>query len=398
MNNQFNFEAEQFEYATPGEALETMYPEQEAWEIGAPDAYEYESGGTAPPAPPPPLSGAALARALTANRTLARQIGWGCLQGGQAQPIPELLAFLGLPATATEEDVARAVAQWQETQMRRRGDGQLGSATWDRMLRATPPVIPAVRFKRLTQYVNFGGRRLGILEKIAPYQSFTNAGTGGAFLQLGFRVTDADTLRRSGFDHFNWIQRITTNRQLTGTSIIRKYGRYIDPQSPSIRDNHPYYWNVPTEGAAQFRVNCFTNRQPTRAPAPPCNPASARADAIPLCYDLIFQDYPRRSLHDADSLVADPGHRVYWNAEVALVGVLPPKSGVTRNVILNTAFWGFDLVMERGVRGVHLNALQPGPVGGSSEMRKALSYAIKGGLFPKHCFVGGGFSRAATCT
>jgi hypothetical protein len=115
---------------------------------------------------------------------------------------------------------------------------------------------------------------------------------------------------------------------------------------------------------------------------------------------LIFQDYPRRPLNDAPSPGAtDPGRRVYWNAELALVGTLPPRSGSTtvRNVVLNTVFWGYDLVVEGGVRGVRLNALRPGRVGGSNEFRQALSDAMRAGNFHNHCFVGGGYSRQARC-
>ncbi len=190
MNSPFTFEAEQFDYGAPGEVLETLNPEQESWELGAPDAFEYpgyeqEAGGTAP-APGPALAGVALTRAVNTNRILARRVGWGCVVGGTARPIPEVLAFLGLAAGASEEDVARAVARWQQTNMRQRGDGQLGPSVWSRMLRATPPVITLPTFKRAAWDVYHGGSKLGLLEKTAPYQSFTQRGAGGAFLQLVF--------------------------------------------------------------------------------------------------------------------------------------------------------------------------------------------------------------------
>lgn len=416
MNSPFTFEAEQFDYGAPGEVLETLNPEQESWELGAPDAFEYpgyeqEAGGTTP-APGPALAGVALTRAVNTNRILARRVGWGCVVGGTARPIPEVLAFLGLAAGASEEDVARAVARWQQTNMRQRSDGQLGPSVWSRMLRATPPVITLPAFKRAAWDVYHGGSKLGLLEKTAPYQSFTHGGAGGAFLQLGFRVTDMAAVRRAGFVHatgtpragepnFSWIQRIMTNRQLTGAGLIRRHGRYIDPQDPSIRDAHPYYWNVPGEGAAGLRIGCFINRQPTRDSADPgCDAGIARADALPYCYDLIFQDYPRRPLNDAPTPGgADPGRRVYWNAELALVGILPPRTGSTtvRNVVLNTVYWGFDLVVAGGARGVRLNALRPGRAGGSNEFRQALNDAIRAGNFANHCFAGGGFSRQARC-
>jgi hypothetical protein len=311
--------------------------------------------------------------------------------GGQVRPIPELLTFLGLAAGATEEDVARAVAQWQQTQLRQRGDGQLGAGTWAQMLRRTPPVIPPVRFKKAAWPVTFNGRRLGILEKTAPYEVVNAGGLGGASIQLGFRVTDMDAVRRAGFvdggeDNFRWIQRIITNRQLTDTGIIRRHGRYVDPQS-GTRDAHPYYWDNPGQGDARFRIGRFINRQAFS----PTTPNSSR-----LCYDLIFEDVPKRDLSEAA-----PGRRVYWNAEVALVGVRPPRTGsaVVRNVILNTVFWGFDLVIEGGTPGVRLNAISGGPRGGTVQFKRALSEAMQTTPpnFPNHCFVGGGFSRAARC-
>ena len=87
------------------------------------------------------------------------------------------------------------------------------------------------------------------------------------------------------------------------------------------------------------------------------------------------------------------GRRVYWNAEVALVGVRPGQ----RNVILNTVKWGFDLVVEGGVRIVKLNALSAGPFGGSPDFRQVLSRAIQAGSFHGHCFVGTSFPSTARC-
>jgi len=204
MNSPFTFEAEQFDYGAPGEVLETLNPEQESWELGAPDAFEYpgyeqEAGGTAP-APGPALAGVALTRAVNTNRILARRVGWGCVVGGTARPIPEVLAFLGLAAGASEEDVARAVARWQQTNMRQRGDGQLGPSVWSRMLRATPPVITLPTFKRAAWDVYHGGSKLGLLEKTAPYQASHNAVRGVRSCNW-FSVTDMAAVRRAGFVH-----------------------------------------------------------------------------------------------------------------------------------------------------------------------------------------------------
>src|SRR5262249_36515506 len=157
-------------------------------------------------------------------------------------------------------------------------------------------------------------------------------GTGRISVQLGFRVTDMDAVRRAGFvdatgeDNFRWIQVITTNRALEGAptpgapvALVRRYRQYVDPAA-RLRDNHPYYWEEEGEGDPALRNSLFVNRQANNG----------------LCYDLIFQDAPGRALSEAT-----PARRVYWNAETALVGV---RSG-RRNVILNTFYWGFDIVV-----------------------------------------------------
>ena len=73
------------------------------------------------------LNAAQLDRAVRANRVLARQIGWGCVDGGAVviRHAP-LNTLLGLAAGATEQDIARAVDAWQIANMGGRGDGQLG--------------------------------------------------------------------------------------------------------------------------------------------------------------------------------------------------------------------------------------------------------------------------------
>lgn len=384
MNTSFTFEPETFDYRGGSGGQATEFGDPEAWEIGSTYAHEFDLEGGAPVAPPRALSGAALARAVAANRILARRFGWGRVIGGRVQPIQEILTLLSLAAGASEEDTARAIARWQETELHQRGDGVIGPGVWARILRRRPAVIPVVRFRRVHSDVVFGGRKLGILEKTAPYLASNDGSVGGASIQLGFRVTDMDAVRRAGFvnggeDNFRWIQRLITNRQFVNGGLIRRHGRYVDPQS-GLRDNHPYYWDEAGQGDPTLRNDAFTNRPARDANHP---------DSSALCYDLLFEDGARRGLTEAH-----PGRRVYWNAEVALVGVRPPKAGVARNVVLNTMLWGFDLVIESGMTGVRLNKLRPGVPGGSREFRQVLSEA----KFPNHCFVGGGFSRAATCT
>lgn len=380
---------EEYESDFEGEPFE-IYPEY--GELGE----LVEEGEGSGPGAGCGLTGVALNNAVRDNRTLARRLGWGCIVAGRANPIPEVLALLGLGASPTEEDLACAIARWQQTVLRQRGVGRLDPSTWAQMLRRN--VIPASAFKRLSLPVFFGGRQLGVLEKTRPYRkcffdpvpgaacrpnrSGVAGEGGGSGIELGFRVTDIGAVQRSGFvdatgeDNFHWIQVITTNRRLEGDPVrlIRRHGRVIDPNSGPL-DPHPYYWDevTPPGGDAQFHISNFLNRQ-----------ANNR-----LCYDLIFEDVPRRSLSEAHL-----GRRVYWNAELALVGVRPGR----RNVILNTVLWGFDLVIEREVRNVRLNALGAGRRGGSPSFRQALSRAIQAGNFPGHCFVGSDFIRAVRCS
>jgi len=333
------------------------------------------------------LAAAILNAAIRANRVLARQIGWGCVVGGQVKPIPELLALLGLAAGATEEDIAQAIARYQG----QRGDGQLGLRSWAQMLRPGrpgQPVVPRLNFKPASFPVFFGGRRLGVLVKTAPYEKcFFNGpagspcrGTrnntvgerGGCRIQLGFRVTDMEAVRTAGFvdatgePRFNWLQVINTNRPLAEgppIHVIRRFQQYVDPAAIP-RDAHPYYWDEPGE------LMGFVNRQAVDARFP---------NASRLCYDLIFFDIPSRLLSSAQ-----PGLGVFWNAEVALVGI---RTG-NRNVTLNTVTWGFDIRPEPGGLMVRLNALRAGRFGGSTVFRQVIARELRAGNFPGHCFFG----------
>lgn len=392
-------DGERFDYAGGFTGPATELEDTEAWAIDSPFAREFEFEGGAPVAPPPALSGAALARAVAANRALARGFGWGCVIGGNIQPIQEVRTLLALAAGASEEDIARAIARWQQTEFGRPGDGQLGAQSWNHILRRRPALVCPFRFARAAWVVTFGGQKLGLLEKTAPYeQCYLDAagncglrppGVGdpnqraGAKIQLGFRISNMDAVRRAGFihagtgePHFNFVQMIATNRPLVpGPPIhtIRRYRRYIDPAAIA-RDNHPYYWDEPGDISGNIH----------RVAADAIFPRGCR-----LCYDFLFWDGPTRSFNDANP----PGLGLYWNAEVVLVGI---RAG-ERNVALNSVKWGFDIRPGPGGPAVHLGGLHAGPLGGSAMFRQTLGQEIRGGNFPGHCFVGAGFGRGATC-
>jgi hypothetical protein len=329
------------------------------------------------------LSGARLATAVQANRSWARQIGWGCVVGGVVSPIPPLRTLLGLGANPTEEALAQAIARWQQTWISRQVDGILGPRTWRLM-----DLLPASNYKQASWRVFFGGRQLGVLEKTAPYQRQVEGGRGGALVQMGFRVTDTSAVQRAGFvdaageDNFRWIQVVEfiTVPSPTPNVYIRRATTTIDPTTlvGAQPDPHPYYWDwerntvTPAGFNDHYHIRHFLDRQARNG----------------LCYDLIFED--KAMFHLA---AAQPGRRAYFNFETALVGVRPGR----RNVILNTVRWGFDIVIEGGTPAVRLSGLRGGPYGGSAAMRRTLSQAIQAGQFPGHCFVGSGFARSTTC-
>jgi len=265
-------------------------------------------------------------------------------------------------------------------------------------------VISRLNFQTMSWPVVFGGRKLGILEKTAPYElCFLDPGSnacratrkgvaderGAARIQLGFRITDIEAVRRANFvdstgaPHFNFVQMIETNRPLQegppgpgGTPIVqvvRRYRRYIDPTAIP-RDNHPDYWDEPGD------ISQNINRQARDAFFP---------NGSQLCYDVLFWDQPSRRLADAQ-----PGKGVYWNAEVALVGIRTGK----KNVVLNSVEWGFDIRLQPGGLTVRLNALRAGSVGGSTAFRRVVSQEIRTGNFAGHCFTGSGYTGTAKCT
>ena len=152
-------------------------------------------------------------------------MGWGCVVGDRLQlneppPRPRLYELLGLGASPSEEDFAQAVERFQQTELgQRTGDGQLGPITWNQLRRWNAldrgGVPPATRFAPFSKPVFFGGRQLGVLEKTRAFEkcffdpvhnspcraarSGIAGEGGGAIIELGFRVTDMDAVRRAGF-------------------------------------------------------------------------------------------------------------------------------------------------------------------------------------------------------
>jgi hypothetical protein len=112
------------------------------------------------------------------------------------------------------------------------------------------------------------------------------------------------------------------------------------------------------------------------------------------CYELLFYDLPNAPL-----AFAQPGKRWWADFELALVGV---RSGAqpgdrTRNTVLTTITWGYDVVVEHGVPMVRLNRLDRGADGGSSAFRSAVSRHLALSSPPRHCMVGRGWEGPARC-
>lgn len=334
------------------------------------------------------LSATQLNAAVRANRLLARQIGWGCVVGGRVRvQNPALQTLLGIGGGASEEDIANAIERWQVANMGGRGDGQLGPRTWTRM-----NVVRPGRFRQLRIPVNFGGRQLGVIEKTAPYVETRTATNFGVDIEFAFRVTNMDAVTRSGFvdgtePHFRWIQvfelrrfGVTDSRETDVQTLRRRAGgRVIDPTSAlESLDPHPYYWDEDASLNPSVDIARFVNRPAQNG----------------LCYDLIFFDGPT-----FPTTAALPGSRAYFNFETALVGVRE-VGGTTRNVILNTVLWGFDIVLASGLPTLRLSAVRQGPFGGSAGFKRVMSAEATATppSFPGHCFVGRGYARAATCT
>lgn len=331
--------------------------------------------------------------AIAANRISARQFGWACVVGGAVrQPIDGVQTLLGISAGASEEDVARMVKRFQETKLKRIGNGRIDTDTWKAMLKSG--VIPKPTFKPASWPVHLMGRKIGIIEKTRPYSNQSTGTSGSVEIELGFRVTDMDAVRRAGFidkdgeDNFRWIQIIEIRRigVTAADEIFRKIqrsGRIIDPTLavlPAV-DAHPYYWyeTLPSGIPSGFHVRNYRDR-------------SAGVGGKSRCYDWIFYDKPNLPFSSAAL-----GKRAYFNFETALVGVQNNR-GVTRNVILNTLQWGFDIIAQNTGHSVKFNGLKAGKFGGSESFRQVLAKEIQAGTFPGHCVRGKDINRAARCS
>ena len=380
------------------------------------------------------LTGDRLAKAVQVNRRLARQLGWGCvvndrLQLNEGPPRPRLYELLGLGAGPSEEDFAKAVEQFQQKALGQRiGDGQLGLNTWNQLRRRGAldrgGVPPATKFAPFSRPVTFGGRTLGIVEKTRAYEkcffdpidpahpvdpacraarSGVGNESGGAIVELGFRVTDMDAVRRAGFvdgygeDFFRWIQVVEfitvptfsppPARALTG--FLRRASRVIDPtelvERGDLLDLHPYYWDEVSPSGANpgLNVDNWINRRAANG----------------LCYDLIFFDRPAFPLFTVSPPApwTRPGSHAYFNFELALVGVRPGER--IQNFILYTVRWGFDIFMKGGQPNVDLNGLHVGPTNGSPALKKVLNREFNRDdvPFPAHCMGGSGYIGRANC-
>jgi Putative peptidoglycan binding domain len=351
-------------------------------------------------APRPTTAPAGISTAVVANRRLAVSLGWGCIVAGRVRAMLGVRILLGLPCEVTESEanLAAAVASWQRGQ----GlppNGELDARTWQRMQQQSA-ALRVGRFEPRQWAVRHRGAVLGVIDKLAPYQLFyvdaagqrsygtrpANPVVGGAQLEVGFRITSQEGVRRAGFERFRWIQTVEYIWDRTPRGAwVRRAGRAVDPLPRStpqhLIDPHPYYWDeVVLPGADPLlHVNCYLRR-----PVP----------ANRFCYDLLFFDAAQ-----APFSFAQPGHRYWANYELALVGVRSGSApaGRTRNVVLTTVNWGFDIVVERGIPIVKLNALAGGVHGGSAEFKRVLNREMSRGSYPTHCFLGTGWGPSARC-
>jgi hypothetical protein len=374
------------------------------------------------------LSGARLISAVEANRRLARQLGWGSVVNGRLQlnegaPRPRLYDLLGLGSSPSEEDFAKAIERFQQIELRERSaDGKLGPNTWKQLLQRNAlnrgGVAPSTRFAPFSKPVFFGGRKLGVLEKTRSYErcffdpvdwspcrSVRNniAGEGaGAIIELGFRVTDMDAVRRAGFvngfgeDFFRWIQvvefitRPVFNPAGAFTGFVRRASGEIDPMTvagiPAAQiDLHPYYWDEVTHPRASpgLNIDQWVNRRAQNG----------------LAYDLIFSDRATFPLSTVTPPApwTRPGSHAYFNFELALVGVRPGPP--IQNFVLFTVLWGYDIFMKGGQPNIALNGLRAGPTHGSPTLKKILNREFNRDdvPFPGHCMAGSGYTGRANC-
>jgi hypothetical protein len=291
----------------------------------------------------------------------------------------------------------------------------LGAATWNQLLRRG--AVPATRWAPFSLPVSFAGRQLGVIEKTRAYDrcffdpgdnTCRNARSGihdesaGAIIELGFRVTDMDAVRRAGFvdgygeGFFRWIQvvdfitRPVINAAGGLTGFVRKSSGEIDPMEVAgvphdQLDLHPYYWDEVTRGGADPRLNVdhWIHRRAQNG----------------LCYDLIFSDNARFPLTSVDPPApwTKPGSHAYFNFEVALVGVRPGPP--IQNFVLSTVTWGYDIFMKDGKPTVDLNGFHAGMSNGSPLFHKVLNREFNRAdvPFPGHCMAGSGYTGRADC-
>jgi hypothetical protein len=261
--------------------------------------------------------------------------------------------------------------------------GRLDETTFRRMA-----VVPSPRFRALRMVVRHGRATLGIWEKTTAYGRQQDGTAVGVTINLGFRVTNPDAVRRAGFvladgtPNFRIIQVLNYLRgvETVGGPVLSRL-RAIDPsslrsqQANTIIDAHPYYEDgLPGDGTvSDFRIDNFRLQTADNG----------------LFYDLLFTDAPA-----ALNVPPAPVDRRIRAFETALVGV---RTG-GHNVILNTVRWGYDVLTPAGGPvDLRSAALRPGPFGGSDLMRSVLERETRAGTYPGHCFVGSSFARDVRC-
>ena len=318
--------------------------------------------------------------AVRANRLLSRQIGWGLSRAAGIDIIPQLRAALGLGAAPTDDQLADAIAA-RQVALGLRETGQLDNRTWAQIRPGL--ALPATSFRAFRLNITHAGRQIGILEKVAPLRRVIVGPRRGVEIQLGFRATNMTNLQRSGFvlgngdPNVRFIQLVQFLRQVATTGGVIAHITQTDPVAALgvPTDAHPYYRNgqigdpSPGGAAAGFHISSAINQQAPNG----------------LMYDNVFFDSPSTA-----QVPAAGAPRLVRRLETAVAGVRPGN----RNTLLQTISWGFDVVRGRGgVIELREAAIIPGPTGGSALMRRLLARAA----FPGHCFVGGGFPRAARC-
>jgi hypothetical protein len=332
--------------------------------------------------------------AVLANRVLAPWLGWGCLIGGRVRAVLALRVILELPCAVNESEaeLTTAIANWQRKE-KLTPLGLLDAVTWRRMQERFPGLVPA-RFRPQEWVVSHRGRVLGCLDKTIPYRACyldRNDYTcrrpgqervkGGAIIGLGFRITDAAQVRAAGFECFRWIQVVERLGHVSAGKLVRKTEHAVDKrQVQGSPATDPYYWQEDPLPRSVNHILAQTRR-----------PVVGKRH----CYELLFYDFANAPL-----AFAQPGRRWWANFELALVGVrssLQPADR-TRNEVLTTVTWGYDIVVEHGVPTVRLNRLARGTLSGSTAFRRAVSRQLAVISPPGHCMIGSGWEGTARCS